>query len=621
MRSASIRAIWLATLVVAVVLGVQAEPGREAGKYLIVLSDDGPAGAFTVAQLARAYGGTLHPGDDGNGAYCVELDPGAAVALRQDHRVASVRPASVRLAPSQAEAAPRSDVKVAATPPPRWNGVAGESSSWQSGEYSYDGSGSIYRIGSDQLGYDRYTYDELGRIVRGTAGRGAGEQTYSYDGFGNLQTITTTGRPTRLMNVNPATNRLNGSVTGANTLAVYDEAGNQTGENGTSGRSFDAFHNMATNVDGTRYLYDANDERIAVVNAAGTQWRWTVRDLSGRVLREYDETITGRGTSSWTWRKDYVYRGGALLGAYVNENGAEKRVHYHLDHLGTPRLITEAAAGGAVRRQEPTHYPFGEEWAFQIGSTETRHFTGHERDYNGGTAVENANYLDYMHARYYSPAFGRFLSVDPGKDWDMGQPQSWNMYSYVRNNPVNHTDPTGRYIESFIEIASIGIGGRSLYKNVQAGNTGAAAIDGIGIVVDVAALAIPIVPGGAGAAIKAARSVNGIDNAVDTAKNVDRAGMDFTRAGKRQIDEANAAKHGGKNVCDSCGTDVVPAQQHTRGVTPPKNERHRDHIEPKSQGGSGTPGNGRITCRECNLRDGNKPKTAAPCTPGKGECR
>jgi hypothetical protein len=39
---------------------------------------------------------------------------------------------------------------------------------------------------------------------------------------------------------------------------------------------------------------------------------------------------------------------------------------------------------------------------------------------------------------------GRFLSVDPGRDWDLRQPQSWNMYSYVRNNPINRIDPTGR---------------------------------------------------------------------------------------------------------------------------------------------------------------------------------
>lgn len=76
-------------------------------------------------------------------------------------------------------------------------------------------------------------------------------------------------------------------------------------------------------------------------------------------------------------------------------------------------------------------------------------FTGHERDYlelrgDDGHRV----YLDYMHARVYNPNWGRFLSVDPGKDWDMSRPQSWNMYAYVRNNPVNRVDRDGRRSDS-----------------------------------------------------------------------------------------------------------------------------------------------------------------------------
>jgi RHS repeat-associated protein len=71
-------------------------------------------------------------------------------------------------------------------------------------------------------------------------------------------------------------------------------------------------------------------------------------------------------------------------------------------------------------------------------------FTGHERDYNSGTATPNTDYLDYMHARYYKASWGRFVSVDP--TWisaDLGRPQSWNRYSYVLNDPVNLIDPDG----------------------------------------------------------------------------------------------------------------------------------------------------------------------------------
>jgi RHS repeat-associated protein len=64
-------------------------------------------------------------------------------------------------------------------------------------------------------------------------------------------------------------------------------------------------------------------------------------------------------------------------------------------------------------------------------------FTGKERDAETG--------LDYFGARYFSGAQGRFTSADePLADQDEHDPQSWNLYSYVRNNPLRYADPTGR---------------------------------------------------------------------------------------------------------------------------------------------------------------------------------
>src|SRR5436190_301558 len=78
---------------------------------------------------------------------------------------------------------------------------------------------------------------------------------------------------------------------------------------------------------------------------------------------------------------------------------------------------------------------------------EPARFTGHERDFNAGTTSENANYNDYMHARYAVPQWGRFLSVDPTMDLKKAahEPQMWNRYAYVTNNPLRYTDPDGRY--------------------------------------------------------------------------------------------------------------------------------------------------------------------------------
>ena len=92
------------------------------------------------------------------------------------------------------------------------------------------------------------------------------------------------------------------------------------------------------------------------------------------------------------------------------------------------------------------------------------------------------------------PALGRFLSRDQiglwGDENNLGNP-----FSYVGNNPWSYVDPHGEYVESAIEIASIGLGVASITKNWSEGNVGGVALDALGLVVDGAALAVPLVPG------------------------------------------------------------------------------------------------------------------------------
>jgi RHS repeat-associated protein len=103
---------------------------------------------------------------------------------------------------------------------------------------------------------------------------------------------------------------------------------------------------------------------------------------------------------------------------------------------------------------EHEYYPFGttmtrsyqEELNWADQRIDPIHFTGHFRDFLGTWNVDNTDYLDYMHARYYDPNLGRFLSVDPGVDVEeaMHEPQLWNRYSYAGNNPMRYVDPNGR---------------------------------------------------------------------------------------------------------------------------------------------------------------------------------
>lgn len=59
-------------------------------------------------------------------------------------------------------------------------------------------------------------------------------------------------------------------------------------------------------------------------------------------------------------------------------------------------------------------------------------------------------------------------------------------------------------------------------------------------------------------------------------------------------------------ICVLCGIEVLPAQQPKLGVTLPDNEAHVDHIDPKLNDVSGTPENGQVLCRTCNLAKSNK---------------
>ncbi len=132
------------------------------------------------------------------------------------------------------------------------------------------------------------------------------------------------------------------------------------------------------------------------------------------------------------------------------------------DHLGTPRMVVNKSGSlASVKRHD--YLPFGEELYAGTGGRTTgqgysgdsvrQKFTSKERDTETG--------LDYFGARYYASTQGRFQSIDPyninferqqsedpgeaEKEFSryISQPQHWNHYSYVLNNPLKFIDPDG----------------------------------------------------------------------------------------------------------------------------------------------------------------------------------
>jgi RHS repeat-associated protein len=262
-----------------------------------------------------------------------------------------------------------------------------------------------------------YGYDPLNRLLSlGAPGDGCSGLGWSYDAWGNrLAQNNTGGTCFSLSTAALSNNRVAGYS--------YDAAGNLLFD-GTHHYLYDA-ENRLISVDGNvSYAYDAEGNRVQkTVAGVITQY---VYDPSGQVIHETD----GNGNGAITTQ--YIYLGGQLLAEYKDST----TYFVEHDHLGSTRLLTRVDRSVY---DSIDYLPYGEQIAGASGSTHK--FTGKERD-----AESN---LDYFGARYYSSTLGRWVSADwsavpvPVPYADFTDPQSLNLYSYVRNLPTTRVDKDG----------------------------------------------------------------------------------------------------------------------------------------------------------------------------------
>jgi len=168
---------------------------------------------------------------------------------------------------------------------------------------------------------------------------------------------------------------------------------------------------------------------------------YTLEATNGAGTASQSCTVIVLAPESFRWTKSLVYGFGVLL----SEERAVDTIYVMGDQVGSPNLITDRD-GFLVGRSK--NLPFGERF-WQMGEKSTRRYTNHE-DVDGSAI--------YMQARTYLPAYGRFAQVDPLYDQAGSDPESWNLYSYVTNNPVTHTDPDGRQPTFLIDGATLSQG-------------------------------------------------------------------------------------------------------------------------------------------------------------------
>jgi RHS repeat-associated protein len=286
--------------------------------------------------------------------------------------------------------------------------------------------------------------------------------------------------------------------------------------------------------------------------------------------------------------------------------------------------------------EETHYYPFGLTMEGISSKALKPNYVENWHKYNG-IEYDSAFGLDEYEAFYRNldPQIGRWWQIDPEIENGM---EDQSPYASMNNNPISKSDPLGnvpgdgsdngggwlskagdyamkgiRWINSnlnpltpIVEVMT----GKSVESDLTEDKSRVnAAVEGVMFLVPEvkveAAVGKTVLREGEQAVVKTTeKNLTKAEERAANLSKVDRSGKDFTKAGKDAVKDVNTAKNGGQMKCQGCGQTVQKAEKHTKGVTPASNEAHVDHIQPKVKGGSGTPSNGQVLCRTCNLKKG-----------------
>jgi RHS repeat-associated protein len=311
--------------------------------------------------------------------------------------------------------------------------------------YLFDEMGNVSQRQNNNLGLtENFYYDTVYRLDHSTLGSGVTNLQMHYDttGMGNIASRSDlaggaawTYDPVRKHAVTQA-----GSTSNTYT---YDNNGNAITRNGNTVTW--ASYNYPTGINSTgesvEFWYGPNRQRWKTMytGSIGAETTYHV----GKLLKK----VANGGTIDY---RHYIFAGSEPVAIYSRTSAGTNTLRYTLeDHQGSfASIVTDKTPGPVADYVNESFTAFGNRrnattWSGAPTSGEETAINSVSRQgYTGQTALGVSMGLNHMNGRVQDAITGRFLSPDPYAP-DPGNTQNFNRYSYVNNNPLSMTDPSG----------------------------------------------------------------------------------------------------------------------------------------------------------------------------------
>ena len=277
-----------------------------------------------------------------------------------------------------------------------------------------------------------FHYDNLSRLSKSSI-VGGSEQTMQYDVLGNITFKSDVGtynygedgrKPHAVTSITP----VNNGVCAPSSLSDFEYT------------SFDKVKKIKRGYDHLTIAYGAGNQRIVQKEYKDNLLKRSKTYVSGLYEKEIVDTLTRE--------IHYIRAGGDVIATYEKKSNTSSTFYkfWHKDHLGSLQAITDDLK---VLVQELSYDAWGKRRntdgtpiiAPSIFESD-RGFTGHEHI----DLFELVN----MNGRVYDPVLGRFISPDPFVQ-DITDLQNLNWYTYVLNNPLSFTDPSGYFFNQLFK--------------------------------------------------------------------------------------------------------------------------------------------------------------------------